>query len=605
MCGIFGAVGSRAVDVSRVKILASHSKQRGSDSSGILWSSHLGDYQQIKADKSITTIVGEIQSSNVSVIVGHSRLITNGMEDNQPIEKDGVSVFHNGIVVNHQSLWSELSSDPALEVDTEIIAEIASRHFAQNGTLDGVGDSVLGVCLGSISCAIVSPRTGEISLFSNTGSMYVGELDGATYFASEKFALQKIGVKAINQVHQEVLLAIVKQTSHVSTEIKIERPDLVKSPTLIARESDLLEFRIPDLHRCVRCILPSTMPFIKFDLEGTCNYCISYKPKNSPKPSSDLNNLLAKYRRTTGPEAIMPFSGGRDSSYALHLVTREFNIRSIAYTYDWGMVTDLGRRNISRMCGALGVENIVVAADIAKKRRNISKNLSAWIQRPHLGMLSLITAGDKHFFKYVETVKRQTGLSLNLWGVNPLETTHFKAGYLGVPPDFEMEGVYSSGLAKQLSYQKLRFAEMVRNPAYINDSIWDTLSGEYHRSVAKRSDYFHIFDYWRWDESKINQTLVSEYDWEIAGDTSTTWRIGDGTAGFYNYVYYTVGGFSEHDTFRSNQIREGDITRAEALKLTRIENAPRYENIKWYLDAAGIDFKEAISAVNAIPKLYR
>jgi glucosamine--fructose-6-phosphate aminotransferase (isomerizing) len=605
MCGIFGAVGSRAVDVSRVKILASHSKQRGSDSSGILWSSHLGDYRQIKADRSIATIVGKVPNSNISMIVGHSRLITNGMEDNQPIEKDGVSVFHNGIVLNHQDLWSELDSEPALEVDTEIIAEIASRHIAQNGTVAGVGDSVLGVCLGSISCAIVSPNTGEISLFSNTGSMYVGELDGVSYFASERFALQKIGVKAINQVRQEVLLGIVKQTSRESTEIKIERPDLVQSPTLIARESDLLEYRFPELQRCMRCILPITMPFIKFDLDGICNYCNAYKPKNSPKPSSDLNDLLAKYRRTTGPEAIMPFSGGRDSSYALHLVTREFNIRSIAYTYDWGMVTDLGRRNISRMCGALGVENIVVAADIAKKRRNISKNLSAWINQPHLGMLSLLTAGDKHFFKYVETVKRQTGLSLNLWGVNPLETTHFKAGYLGVPPDFEMQGVYSSGLSKQLSYQKLRFAEMARNPAYINGSIWDTLSGEYHRSVAKRSDYFHIFDYWRWDENEINQTLVSEYDWEVAEDTSTTWRIGDGTAGFYNYVYFTVGGFSEHDTFRSNQIREGDITRDEALELSKVENAPRYENIKWYLDAAGIDFKEAISAVNAIPKLYR
>ena len=36
------------------------------------------------------------------------------------------------------------------------------------------------------------------------------------------------------------------------------------------------------------------------------------------------------------------------------------------------MVTDLGRRNISRMCAELGVENIIVAADIEKKRR-ISK----------------------------------------------------------------------------------------------------------------------------------------------------------------------------------------------------------------------------------------
>ena len=74
-------------------------------------------------------------------------------------------------------------------------------------------------------------------------------------------------------------------------------------------------------------------------------------------------------------------------------------MKPITYTYDWGMVTDLGRRNISRMCAELGVENIIVAADIEKKRENIKKNLSAWLRSPHLGMIIILTAGDKHFFK--------------------------------------------------------------------------------------------------------------------------------------------------------------------------------------------------------------
>ena len=41
-------------------------------------------------------------------------------------------------------------------------------------------------------------------------------------------------------------------------------------------------------------------------------------------------------------------------------------MKPVTYTYDWGMVTDLGRRNISRMCAELGVENIIVADDITK-----------------------------------------------------------------------------------------------------------------------------------------------------------------------------------------------------------------------------------------------
>ena len=110
-------------------------------------------------------------------------------------------------------------------------------------------------------------------------------------------------------------------------------------------------------------------------------------------------------------------------------------MKPITYTYDWGMVTDLGRRNISRMSAELGVENIIVADDIAKKRENIRMNLQAWLKAPDLGMINILMAGDKHFFRHVETIKAQTGVSLNLWGVNPLETTHFKSGFLGVPPE--------------------------------------------------------------------------------------------------------------------------------------------------------------------------
>jgi len=218
-------------------------------------------------------------------------------------------------------------------------------------------------------------------------------------------------------------------------------------------------------------------------------------------------------------------------------------------------------------------------------------------------MISIFTAGDKHFFRHIENIKKQTGINLNLWGVNPLEVTHFKAGFLGVKPDFEEKRVYTHGITKQLYYQKLRFKAMLESPGYFNRSLWDTLSGEYYRSFTEKTDYFHIFDYWRWDETKVDG-ILEKYNWEKAPDTNTTWRIGDGTAAFYNYLYFLIAGFTEHDTFRSNQIREGQISREEGLKLVEDENRPRYQNIRWYLDALGMDFREIIQAVNNIPRLY-
>ena len=372
-------------------------------------------------------------------------------------------------------------------------------------------------------------------------------------------------------------------------------------------ENPLLEYNIDQiklLRRCQKCLLPETFPFIKYDDLGVCNYCHNYKLRNTPKSIEELFNIVEPYRRKHGNDCIVPFSGGRDSSYGLHLVVNELKMKPVTYTYDWGMITNIGYNNINQMCAKLNVENIVVKADISKKIKNIAINLKAWLKSPHLGMISILTAGDKHFFKYIETVKKQTGINLNLWSVNPLEITHFKTGFLSIKPDFEETEVYSCGIYKQLRYQYLRLKSMLESLGYFNSSLWDTLSGEYYRSLTKKCDYYHIYDYYHWNEQKIEDTL-NTYNWERAVDTNTTWRVGDGTSSFYNYIYYTVAGFTEHDTFRSNQIREGALDREKGLQLIIEENRPRYPSLKWYIDILGLDFNSTIKKINEIPKLYK
>ena len=603
MCGIFGIVSSSTLLRDDLNRLIRRAEQRGRDSSGLLF--FQGDHYEVsRADYAITRLVHEVSPYRSQVVMGHSRLITNGLTDNQPVIRDNIAVIHNGIIVNHEEIWPHIRQSPALQIDTEVINAIATQHLVQGGAVAGIAEAVLRLCRGVVACALVLPKLGKLCLFSNNGSLYTGHKAGCTYFASESFPLEEVGCDAIVQVRDSVVLDIPATEKHMQVSDRAGRAgNLIPPLTFSASEERLLEYHPHNLQRCTRCILPSTMPFISFDSQGVCNYCRHYKPRNRPRPKEELFEVVEQYRRTEGNDCIVPFSGGRDSCYGLHLVVKELKMKPVTYTYDWGMVTDLGRRNISRMCAELGVENIIVADDIAKKRRNIRLNLQAWLKSPHLGMISILTAGDKHFFRHIETIKQQTGISLNLWGINPLEVTHFKAGFLGIPPNFEEKRVYSHGAMKQLRYQYLRLKAMLQSPGYFNSSLWDTLSGEYYRSFTKKTDYYHIFDYWRWDERLIEDTL-DQYDWERAPDTQTTWRIGDGTAAFYNYIYYTVAGFTEHDTFRSNQIREGDISRDEALALVQEENTPRYPNIKWYLDAVGLDFQEVIKVVNRIPRLY-
>ena len=58
------------------------------------------------------------------------------------------------------------------------------------------------------------------------------------------------------------------------------------------------------------------LPFITFDENNVCNYCKNYKIRNNPKPKKELQTLLRNYLNKKGENCIVPFSGGRDSSYA-------------------------------------------------------------------------------------------------------------------------------------------------------------------------------------------------------------------------------------------------------------------------------------------------
>jgi glutamine---fructose-6-phosphate transaminase (isomerizing) len=604
MCGIFGIVSDVSFPKKELIWLANHAQQRGRDSSGLLFhSAH--SYHVHRADYNIDRLLSETPLNAANVVVGHSRLITNGLSDNQPVIRDGICVLHNGIVVNDEEIWETIGKVRELQIDTEVIPALASVHLEMGGAIEDIPATVLAACKGVVACAMVLPRIGKLCLFSNNGSLYFGRKGNTVYFSSEYFPLDRLNCKDIEQVKENGIvldIPVSVDDYHIAKSGK-RTIDLIPPLVLKSGEEKLLIHAKPEFRRCTKCVLPETMPFIRFDEAGECNYCHNYKQRNKPKPKQELFDLVKPYRRPKGNDCIVPFSGGRDSCYALHLIVNELKMTPVTYTYDWGMVTDLGRRNISRMCAELGVENIIVADDIGKKRRNIQKNLTAWLKQPNLGMLNILMAGDKHFFRHVETIKRQTGISLNLWGVNPLETTHFKTGFLGVPPDFEEDRVYSNGALKQFRYQFLRLKEMTKSPGYFNGSLWDTYSGEYYRSFHKKTDYYHVFDYWTWEEPIVDQCLAM-YDWEMAPDTSTTWRIGDGTAAFYNYVYHLIAGFSEHDTFRSNQIREGQIGRKEALLLVENENLPRYANIKWYLDAVGLDFEQTLKIINQIPRLY-
>ena len=84
MCGIFGIVAEKFINKNHLLTLARHAMQRGKDSSGMLFSAD-GKYQINRADYDILRLLKESKVAKTKMLMGHSRLVTNGLSDNQPV----------------------------------------------------------------------------------------------------------------------------------------------------------------------------------------------------------------------------------------------------------------------------------------------------------------------------------------------------------------------------------------------------------------------------------------------------------------------------------------------------------------------------------------
>jgi glucosamine--fructose-6-phosphate aminotransferase (isomerizing) len=565
-------------------------------------------------------------------VIGHSRMGTNGLQtdndNNQPVVCGGVVGVHNGIIVNDEALWRRF---PAMRrrfgVDTEVLLSLVRQFRADGQPLIDAMCSAFGLIEGAASVALLFEDDLKLVLATNTGSLYVArDAHGRIrIFASEQFILQQLlkdrNARSIADAAAATTIEQLKPGRGFIIDLQsgessgfdlaaagrfqparqtspCQSPPRPKAPEL----PPAIRHAIASLRRCSRCVLPETFPFIEFDRDGVCNYCHGYK-KMIVKGEDALESLVAPYRSRDGsPDCIVAFSGGRDSSYGLHYLKTVLRMNPVAFTYDWGLITDLARRNQARICGRLGIEHILISADIAAKRANVRRNIRAWLKKPDLGMVPLFMAGDKQFFHYANLLKRRFGVQSMVFAVNPLEKTGFKTGFCGV--NESKGGMYFDfSLMKKLRLSAYYLRQYLRNPAYLNSSLLDT-AWAFSSSFFISHEYLMLFEYIRWDEEQINSTLRGEYDWELATDTDSTWRIGDGTASFYNYIYYVVAGFTENDTFRSNQIREGAMTREQALRLVDKENQPRWDTIHWYARTIGFDWDEARNVIDAIPKHY-
>jgi len=665
MCGIFGVVATR--DASKTEALLRAlfrlSESRGKEASGIagiagdvihVLKSPVPSTELLKTKmyaSYVERVVDRPRGDRSPVaVIGHSRLVTNGAQtehsNNQPVCVAEIAGVHNGIIVNEDELWrGHPELERTHEVDTEVLLRLVRHGANQGGSFIAGVRSALAQVHGVANVAMFASELDQLTIATNNGSIYYAAdpAIGFFAFASERYILEKAlaktghGELAVEQLVAGAGLVVDLTTAAVHEfALSPAKPNTIVESNGVHRTLDIraldgavkkMSSRPPATHsdtppawfveaeqrnreaigrlvRCVRCVQPETIPFVGFDRDGLCIDCRNYQPIIQ-KGREALEEVLAPIRsRTSRADVLVPLSGGRDSCYALHYIVRVLGLNPIAYTYDWGMVTDLARRNASRMCSTLGVEHIIVSADITQKRAYIRKNVEAWLTKPDLGLIPLFMAGDKQFFHHAEQLQKRTNVAFQIWGNNRLERSDFKTGFCGFDrAGYKDNSLFHLGLKNNLEYVAYYLKAFAKNRGYLNTSIPDTLFS-YFLYFVKKNTYLDLYDFIPWDEEVVVSTLLDQYDWEVSTDTRSTWRIGDGTAAFYNYIYWTAAGFSESDTFRSGQVRDGSMSRAHAQDVVDEENRPRFASLNWYCRTIGVDLERTLRVINEIPKLY-
>ena len=298
---------------------------------------------------------------------------------------------------------------------------------------------------------------------------------------------------------------------------------------------------------CERCLLTTAYPGVEVT-NGICSVCNGFEDYRSAAQSyfrdtDELIRLVGAPDNGSDYDALLLFSGGKDSTYALYRLM-DLGLRVLAFTFDNGYISQGAFRNIRRITEQLGVDleigQVQAMDEVFKESLRADSTVCSGCFR---GLTTLST--HIALERGIRTVV--TGLSRGQIYDTKLRML-FEAG-IRDPAEIE---------SRLLMHRKLYQARR------------DRTSGLIARQVGQSSlDGMLFLDYFRYDDVRTAQ--VKEYlaardqFWKNPTDTglcSTNCRIND--VGIY--VHSLERGYHNYASPLSWDCRLGVVSREEGLR---------------------------------------
>jgi len=352
-----------------------------------------------------------------------------------------------------------------------------------------------------------------------------------------------------------------------------------------------------ELRRCTSCILPETYPNIKFDENGVCNVCLEYDNTWSQWKSGEHKKSIAKLEKIIKNaknlnrkyDCLVPFSGGKDSTYVLYLCKTIFKMNVLAVNINNGYQTDEAYWNIKHAAEILDVDLIIY-----KPRWEVLKKLNATF---------LMNAGEGCTPCNIGislTINRIAGLEkipLIFNGVSPRSDERsakeiYACGgeyFLKVLKDNGMPGEIKHTIygdqSRQLSFL-FKLTRKISKMALMNKSIFKFLP----KNVFVRNSIQVVLpEYLEWKEDEIFNIIRKELKWKESsvGKEHTDCLFNP----VKSYLRYLKWGFGSKTQKLSALVRDGQMKREDALKEIRDEDR-KPEELESLLNKLDLDISD-------------
>jgi N-acetyl sugar amidotransferase len=341
-----------------------------------------------------------------------------------------------------------------------------------------------------------------------------------------------------------------------------------------------------ELQRCVKCTLPITWETLHFDDDGVCNICKGWDKKLNDidwvKREKELLGIIDDVKKKNAAyDCIVPFSGGKDSTYALWAIVKKYGLKPLVVTFDHGFFRPRTLENRTRVFRELGVDVLTFTPD--------------WKVVRKLMVESLIRKGDfcwhchAGVFAYPMEIAVKFRIPLVIWGEGGGEYSgYFKYQDLEETDEWKFNRRIILGMRAEDMAGFIGAEERDLNPYFYPSKEEIDKAGV--RSIA-------LGNYISWDVRKHVEINKKELGWKEDEKESTlpglTYeKIECMFAGVRDYVKYLKRGFARITHLTTLDIRHGRMSREEAMELIEKYEGTRPKSLDVLLEYLEMTEKE-------------